>query len=995
MLDARFDYFPGILDQSLSDGLGPAQGVSVGSLEITNTGDTAMDAPVIQDERLILGTKLTGANSGQDTHVFYNADLGIVAGQHFKWKTIAPNTAAPARSYRQGMFSDSLPISNSARNLGIGFAGTQAVVWTEADGTQTVPASYVLNGEYEFLVVQDSGKWHCYSKGPDYGWTLDLISTQGLSAAQYWGFLQRDDTDVAPVLQIDIGDDGASILDSRGPNEAVAPYDPDAEWIDRGGGIWECIAPGNILFKFATASRAGWYSYKVEITEVSGFTTGLQVVIGSASSDPMTTVDTHEGVMQCTDTIGFFRIAANQIQCKVNIATVEIKEITAPASTIDNLKGNIVSASFGPAEGPGDLKGPNVITAAIADYDTSGGGSTFDGTHWVVDGTQISFASIGQLGQATVGLTYEMTFEIVEITAGTVSALFGTAIVGSFDTPGVHTIQGEQVGNLGLFMRGDVDFVGKLGVLSVVQVYPNTLVLNDLDELHDDYPANGVGKIRRGILVKNGTTVATLSGGIADTGGVGNDLTEKFTNVPEPGLTLMANAHIPHNSGFFSALATWSRVANPAVNDTDYWYQIRGLSADAGSNMDCRVSDGVGNLETIILPIWLQDEYNRMAMTIGGFDASGQPDPAGPFGCIFKHNDVAVYSSAVQQAAADCFGSGLTSPGRAQYDSLQTKIDKGALATPQRALFNDTFKFGPETMDSPDFQDLTGWYTAEWTVVIGSASVDQASGNLYLEQTLGYRKQFYTNEIAEVTIVVDEYIGAGDLIVGLGSELVYLPQSAGTYVVQLTCPTDNQYVTLVTNGTIKCTVSFFGVKAASGTITDYIPENGVPFVETRGNMDVSAGTLIPAAANNWQHIAFDNPGGSFWEMLAACGNTNVHSVGINFRYEANNNHWRAEIRGEGNYILNLYEIISGSNQLRATADTGIAAGPSTFVRVIATDDGENMTVICVDSATVISHASTVDNDKTGAGLELRSGPTAANTKVDWFAARTGSVRAWS
>lgn len=224
-----------------------------------------------------------------------------------------------------------------------------------------------------------------------------------------------------------------------------------------------------------------------------------------------------------------------------------------------------------------------------------------------------------------------------------------------------------------------------------------TLTLKPGDELHDDYPANGVGKIRKGALIyedPNTTGNAiTLAGGhaaMAATGNNGERLRGLDSYSGEAGLCLLAETQI---FGTFNGVGLYQ--ASPS-NTQEYGMLV------VNSEVEIQYRDAVGALKTIRPPVTSdpQGTMRSYQEVIGAYNSSGEPVPSGgTHGALFFYEDKLLFSTAERNNtfSLDARATAGAASGRYQVvDSLQL-IDKktSALKTPQRALFNEV---GPTTI---------------------------------------------------------------------------------------------------------------------------------------------------------------------------------------------------------------------------------------------------------------------------------------------------------
>jgi hypothetical protein len=670
------------------------------------------------------------------------------------------------------------------------------------------------------------------------------------------------------------------------------------------------------------------------------------------------------------------------------LSSISVKEITAPAFTIDNLKGNIVSASFGPAEGFTDQRGPELLTDPELDDPgawTQGDGWSVAGGKAVCDGTQVAFSDLRQDAVLIPLNSYIETVIDCEAVTGEAFVRYGASAIDSFTTPGIHKIVGQVLAGEILRVRVDVGTTCTLRSVSSKVMEPNTLVLNNLDELHDDYPANGVGKIRRGSVVYNADAGSSLvlSGGVARpaVATLNDDLTE-ITPIPkQAGAAALSRVRRDVISMVDYPLVL-THVADPSDSPTGFIYRV---AHNPNGDIAFRVSDGTSTLYTVNLPFTpLVADYQ---LTRGGYTA-GEPDPAGSEGVIL-HVDGQMRMSASEDHASDLRASKLYSARGAEteLDSLQTKIDRRALLTPQRALFNDTFKFGPELMapieawttGGPGFTfDGTKWNCDGSQV---ASAILGTNGVLELGKT--YEWTFTIENISAGGVQAsDGGFHYGDLFTTNGTHTTIATQSGGLNAA------------VRGDATFVGSITAISVKETSRDIDNYIPENGVPFTDfgTGGGIIVENG--YAKSADGVHYGMFSNPGGSFWEMSCEVGHADSAAAYCALRWIPGWGVWYGDgflaglFHNAGTINVRLLEYVGDAFQIRINqASTLTAAGDHRF---IVTDDGETITIILPGTGEVFSYASTVYADEVGCGFQS-SGVGADVGLIKWYAARTGSV----
>ena len=117
-----------------------------------------------------------------------------------------------------------------------------------------------------------------------------------------------------------------------------------------------------------------------------------------------------------------------------------------------------------------DFIGPNIVENASMDADAF----WVKGTGWDIDfgvascdGTQTGDSELSQSGVAEIGVTYSVTFTVLNYSAGNVRARCGTTLGTNRSSNGTFTEDLVCAGNLNFAIRGDLNFVDAMSKRSL------------------------------------------------------------------------------------------------------------------------------------------------------------------------------------------------------------------------------------------------------------------------------------------------------------------------------------------------------------------------------------------------------------------------------------------------------------------------------------------------------------------------------------------------
>ena len=261
----------------------------------------------------------------------------------------------------------------------------------------------------------------------------------------------------------------------------------------------------------------------------------------------------------------------------------------------------------------------------------------------------------------------------------------------------------------------------------------NTLTMNNGEQLHDDYPANGVGIIRKGIAkyVAPSAQPATLADGVFYyPSPASNERFEEASPIPrELGITGISNMKA-------EAAGFWGLYIYTDTNQPMYGIHVTGgetrcrTYTPAAANVEMRLPAPVGFDVT---------QFNEFKVVLSPFNAAGQPDPVGTDGALYIMNGrIRMSTTFTRTTGFRPYTQALTPVPGCVIDKLQSKVDPALLETPQRSIF----------IGSAGTTPIDEWQTQEgalWThtrgvsmPTVGSAGASGNNGAVHIDNPGGY-----------------------------------------------------------------------------------------------------------------------------------------------------------------------------------------------------------------------------------------------------------------